>query len=133
MEPTKLRVRSPLEEARLKAQAVEEMAALAKRQAERPKIEAEGVAALKRLLPVAQGDTGQSRVIARFLLGCYNGMRFPFDLTDLRSLDYALFDDCMAVLKMDAQPSQEVHCYFDNGGEVFEQLAKDWGLSNDGK
>lgn len=130
---TILRTRTPEEEARLKAMVAEEIAQNSKRQAERPKIEAEGVAALKRLLPVAQSDTGQSRVIARFLLGCYNGMRFPFDLTDFRSLDYKLFDDCMAVLKMDAQPRQEVHCYIENGGEVFEQLAKDWGLSNDGK
>ncbi|MDO5693665.1 MAG: hypothetical protein Q4G70_14525 [Pseudomonadota bacterium] len=97
---------------------------------ERPKIEEAGIAALRRLYDVAQRDTGQSRVIARFLLGCYNGDRFPFDLTDFRIIDRALFDDCMAVLKMDRQPQQEVHCYFEQGGKNFEKMAKDWGLAD---
>jgi hypothetical protein len=100
-----------------------------RRFAERPAIEKAGVEALKRLWPVAQSDTGQSGVVARFLLGCYNGRRFPFDLTDFRRLDYKLFEDCLAVLKMDKQPQQEVHRYFENGGQKFEQLAKDWGFS----
>ena len=47
---------------------------------------AEGVPALHRLLNVARGHTGQSRVIARFLLGLYNGTRFKVDLTDFRLL-----------------------------------------------
>lgn len=84
---------------------------LAKREAERPAIEADGREALGRLFRVAHGDTGQSRKVAAFLLGCYNGTRFPFDLTDFRGLDYSLFEDCMVVLRMDYQPSQEVHCY----------------------
>jgi hypothetical protein len=97
----------------------------ARYEAERPKIEAEGKEALGRLFEVAQGDTGQSRVIAKFLLGCYNGLRFPFDLTDFRTIDRALFDDCLAVLKLDFQPKQEVHCYFKNGGKRFEKMADD--------
>lgn len=91
-----------------------------------PKIRADGEAALRRLLPVAQGDTGQSGVVARFLLGLYNGRRFPFDLTDLRRLDAGLHDDCLAVLKMDATPLQEVHEYLPNGGRIFEDLAATW-------
>jgi hypothetical protein len=102
----------------------------AKREAERPRIEAAGREALGRLFRVAQGDTGQSRKVAAFLLGCYNGTRFPFDLTDFRGLDYSLFEDCMTVLRMDYQPSQEVHCYFDRGGARFEQLAEDHGLTD---
>lgn len=100
------------------------------RQAELPTIEEEGGKALGRLFKVAQGDTGQSRRVAAFLLGCYNGERFPFDLTDFRTLDYSLFADCMAVLRMDYQPRQEVHQYFDQGGLRFEQLAKDHGLTD---
>ncbi|MDP3440983.1 MAG: hypothetical protein U0989_02600 [Azonexus sp.] len=87
-----------------------------------------GEAALRRLLPVALGNSGQSRRIASLLLGCYNGTRFPFDLTNLRSLDYTLMEDCMAVLRMDANCYQEVHTYFENGGQIFEQLARDWNL-----
>ena len=102
----------------------------AKREAERPKVEAEGREALGRLFKVAQSDTGQARRVAAFLLGCYNGERFPFDLTDFRGLDYELFADCLLVLRMDYQPRQEVHCYFDQGGLRFEQLAKDHGLTD---
>ena len=93
-----------------------------------PRIRATGVEALKRLLPVAQNDTGQSRVVARFLLGLYNGRRFPFDLTDFRLLDHALFVDCMAVLKMDSQPLKEIHEFIDGGGAIWERLAQTWDV-----
>lgn len=93
-----------------------------------PEIRTAGLDALKRLLPIAQGSSGQCRYVAGFLLGIYNGDRFPFDLTSLRCLDRKIFNDCMAVLAMDYQPAQEVHCYFENGGEIWEQLAKDWGI-----
>lgn len=102
----------------------------AKREAERPKIEKEGEAALRRLFEVAQRDSGQSRVVAKFLLGCYNGDRFPFDLTDFRALDYDLFDDCLSVLKMDVRPKREVHTYFTSGSQLFEKMAKDWGFQD---
>lgn len=93
---------------------------------------ARGEAALRRLLPIAMSFTGQGERVARLLLGCYNGYRFPFDLTNLRSLDYEVMDDCLAVLRMDASAFQEVHLYFPNGGEVFEQMARDWGLEKGG-
>jgi hypothetical protein len=96
------------------------------RDARLPVVRMEGEAALRRLLPIAQGNTGQCRHVAAFLLGLYNGTRFPFDLTDLRCVDGEIFDDCMAVLQMDAQPAREVHTYFDNGGQVFEELAATW-------
>jgi hypothetical protein len=34
--------------------------------------------------------TGQTRRLVRFLAGVYNGNEFPFDLTDLRTLDTEL-------------------------------------------
>lgn len=88
-----------------------------------------GEAALRRLLPIAMRDTGQSRRVAAVLLTCYNGLRFPLDLTNLRSLDYPILDDVLAVLRMDANAWQEVHCYFENGGRIFEQMAEDWGFN----
>ncbi len=94
-------------------------------------IETRGAAALQRLFTVANGHSGQCRYIARFLLGLYNGTRFPFDLTDLRAIDDALFDDCMTVLRMDARLTrQEVHLYVEGGGKAFEQLVKDWGVED---
>lgn len=91
-----------------------------------------GEAALRRLLPIAQRITGQGERVARVLLGCYNGSRFPLDLTNLRSLDHEILLDVLAVLKMDANAYQEVHCYFDNGGKVFEALAEEWGFEQNG-
>lgn len=88
-----------------------------------------GEAALRRLLPIAQRDTHQAMRVANFLLGLYNGHRFPFNLTNLRSLDDAIFEDVIAVLRMDANAYQEVHLYFDNGGLIFEKLADDWGMN----
>lgn len=94
----------------------------------------EGKAALYRLYDVAQGDTGQCRVIARFLAGLYNGTRFPFDLTDLRTVDGTLFEDCMATLRMDARHCvQEVHNYFDNGSRRWENMIRDWKLETAAK
>lgn len=98
------------------------------RRAALPRIRAEGEEALLRLVEVAQGHSGQCRYIAAFLLGLYDGQRFRFDLTDLRCIDYELFEDCLTVLRMDFQPLREVHTYFKDGDRLFEQLAKDLGI-----
>lgn len=91
----------------------------------------DGKAALFRLYKVAQGDTGQCRTIVRFLVGLYNGSAYPFDLTDLRTIDHALFEDCMAVLRMDARHCvQEVHNYFDDGDRKWQQMISDWNLKD---
>ena len=44
----------------------------------------DAIFALKRLVDVAQGSSGQPPRVARFLLGLYNGYSYPFDLTELR-------------------------------------------------
>lgn len=91
---------------------------------ERQAVTEAGIPALVRLARIAEGDTGQAATVRRFLLGLYNGYRFPFNLITLRGLDKALFDDCLAVLKLDARATrQEVHHYIDNGGELFERFA----------
>lgn len=92
---------------------------------ERETVLAAGVPALQRLAKVAQRDSGQAATVRLFLLGLYNGYRFPFNLTALRGLDLELFNDCMAVLTLDARATvKEVHQYFNNGGELFEQFAE---------
>lgn len=95
----------------------------------RAHVATEGVAALKRLYEIALRDSGQCRIVASFLAGLYNGQRFPFDLTDLRCVDDAIFEDCTALLRMDArQCEQEIHNYFDNGNERWEKMIQDWKL-----
>lgn len=85
-----------------------------------------GTQALNRLLPVALGRSGQSRVVGRFLLGLYNGDDFPFSLTDLRCLDLPLFEACMHVLMMDFTPEVEVHERVPNGGKLWDELITRW-------
>lgn len=93
---------------------------------ERPAIRKAGIEALVRLVPVAQRDTGQSGVVGRFLLGLYNGPAFPFDLTELRRLDAGLLDDCLAVIRLDSTPEQEVHTYLPNGESIWSDFRERW-------
>lgn len=88
----------------------------------------DGVPALKRLIKVAQGSSGQCPRVASFLAGCYNGMRCPVDLTDLRAVDFALSEDVLRVLRMDRWCQRELHNYIDDGGAVFEAIIARWGL-----
>ncbi|QRF63233.1 hypothetical protein [Variovorax paradoxus] len=93
--------------------------------------ETQGEAALQRLFAASSRDAGQSRYVARFLLSLYNGERFPLDLKDLRAIDDALFEDCIAVLRMDARVArQELHLYIKDGGPGFEKLANFWGIED---
>ena len=94
----------------------------------RSQLEEAGFEAVQRLYAEAVTDALEvGRVCARFLLGLYNGNRFPFDLTDLRLLPTGLLKDAMAVLHMDARLTrQEVHLYFADGGRKFEDLVSDY-------
>lgn len=92
---------------------------------------AAGIPALMRLVKVAQSDTGQSQVCGRFLLGLYNGPCYRFDLTDFRRLDTALFDDCLSVLQMDANPIREVHRLIEDGDAVFYRLRMCWASAEE--
>ena len=84
--------------------------------------------ALRRLWAIANGHSGQCRIVAGFLLGLYNGEEYPFDLTDFRALDREIFIDCLAVLALDYHPEQEVHVRLGVPGDRFAQLAKTWGI-----
>ncbi len=86
----------------------------------------EQIEALRRLWALANSHSGQCRYVARFLLGLYNGTRFPFDLTDFRCLDEEIFRDCLQVLALDNRPSAEVHVLLGVPGSAFEDLALDW-------
>ncbi len=84
-----------------------------------------GIPALLRLVNVAERDSDQANTVRSFLLGLYNGYRFPFNLVRLRGLDKTLFDDCMTVLMLDARATtQEIHQYLNDGGDRFERWAQ---------
>jgi hypothetical protein len=58
-------------------------------------------AALERLLDIAQGDTGQSRIVANFLLAWWNAEECGgFDLTDLWGVDTSIAADILRVFAM---------------------------------
>lgn len=90
------------------AQAARRQALLTRYASVRERYTPEQQRAISRLYETvrAMGDTGGGIRCAKFLLGLYNGTRFPFDLTDLRCLDSALYQAAMTVLHMDAR-----HCY----------------------
>jgi len=82
-------------------------------------IEDDGVLALHRLAQIAQGESGQCRHVRRFLLGLYNGDKWPLDMTRLRALDGAIQNDVLAVLRMDMTPRVEIHHRIEGGAELF--------------
>lgn len=66
-------------------------------------------AALERLIAIAQGDTGQARRVADFLLAWWNaGECGGFDLTNLWGLDDSIAEDMVIVFgyiaRADAYP-----------------------------
>ncbi len=116
----------------LETQAV--FAKLAQEQAELNKklsdTKAAGTEALKRLLPIVQGNSGQCRYVASFLLSLYNSYEFSFALSDLRRLDANIIEDCLTVLRMNCYPGKEIYEYVENGQQIFEDLAKMWNTKD---
>lgn len=104
---------------------------LAEQKDARTKRLAAGIPALERLIKVGLRDTGQSQVCGRFLIGLYNGPKYPFDLTELRRLDNELLEDCLSVLRMDANPVKEVHRLIDDGETIFHRLRMDWATRSE--
>lgn len=88
-------------------------------------IQQEEEQALRRLIAIAQSDTGQSSRCANFLLAWWNATSCGgFDLTDLWSVDRAIAQDMITVTGLIAR----LHNYPDAYGlrDEFEQLVRDW-------
>ena len=111
-----------IEAAREQAQR-EMFASIERQRTEQAEAQADGIPALMRLVEIAHlrgaGDTSQNHHVRRFLLGLYNGSRWPFDMTRLRCIDADLQRDALAVLRMDVNPAKEVHCYIEGGTKLF--------------
>ena len=74
------------------------------------------------------GATGQSIRVLRFLAGLYNGPRFPFDLTDLRALDFDLSSACLDILALDRFAATEIHKWGPVSAEELNELFQEAGL-----
>jgi hypothetical protein len=82
-------------------------------------------AALERLIRIAQGDTGQSRIVANFLLAWWNAAECGgFDLTDVWAVDTAIAADMLRVFAMVAgrQHYPDTMGY----GKQFEAIVRAW-------
>jgi len=82
-------------------------------------------AALERLIRIAQGDTGQSRIVANFLLAWWNAEECGgFDLTDVWAVDTGVAVDMLRVFALLAA----CHQYPDALGyrKQFEQIVRAW-------
>ena len=85
----------------------------------------ESRAALERLIKIAQGDTGQSRIVANFLLAWWNAQECGgFDLTDVWGVDTSVAVDMLRVFALMAERRQ----YPDNMGygRQFEAIVRAW-------
>ena len=58
----------------------------------------EYIDAIIKLVPLAQGDTGGSRVAAQVLLSAYNGNDFQLDIVDLCRLDSGHYQAALAAI-----------------------------------
>jgi hypothetical protein len=84
-----------------------------------------GRAALERLLAIAQTDTGQSRLVADFLLAWWNAQSCGgFDPTSLWSLEPAIRNDTLAVLHLIAHHREHATAY--DHGDAFAALVRRW-------
>jgi hypothetical protein len=82
-------------------------------------------AALERLIRTAQGDTGQSRIVAGFLLAWWNAEECGgFDLTDVWGVDTSIAVDMLRVFALLA----ERHQYPDSMGygKHFGAIVRAW-------
>jgi hypothetical protein len=82
-------------------------------------------APLERLIRIAQGDSGQCRIVANFLLAWWNAAEYGgFDLTDVWAVDEKISADMLAVFE------QLLHCrrYPDSLGyeKEFRTIAHMW-------
>ena len=85
----------------------------------------DGRAALERLIDIARGDTGQSRIVANFLLAWWNaGECGGFDLTEVWAVDTAIAVDMLRVFALLAACRQ----YPDNMGygKQLECIMRTW-------
>ena len=82
-------------------------------------------AALERLIQIAQGDTGQSRIVANFLLAWWNAAECGgFDLTDVWGVDTSIAVDMLRVFALlaECQRYPDAMGY----GQQLEEIVRAW-------
>lgn len=82
------------------------------------------IAALPRVVALAQTRCSGGYVAATLLLNIYNHHNWHFDLVSMRNLDFDNWRACMDVLAYQilSIPDKDVHHYIENGNKVMQQL-----------
>jgi len=78
---------------------------------------------------VSETDSAKAQIVARLLLHCYNGKKYPFEIGELRKLKdtYPIFSNALAVIQVRAE-FQRPHVFFENGTQLFKQIARDFRI-----
>lgn len=72
--------------------------------------------------------TGQAGRLVRFLAGLYNGCDYPFDLTELRTLDTELANAALDYLNYDRLGKRELHHHLSGGDCELHHWLRDYGV-----
>lgn len=82
------------------------------------------IAALPKVVALAQTYSGGGFTAATLLLNIYNRHEWHFDLVSMRNLDVENWRACMDVLcyQTFSSPDKDVHHYIENGNKIMQQL-----------
>jgi hypothetical protein len=78
----------------------------------------------------AHPTAGGTKRLVRFLAGVYNGQDYPFDLTELRSLETQLANACLDYLNYDRLGIDEVHVHLENRGRDLHRWLEEYGIES---
>ena len=82
--------------------------------------------AVSKLVKLAQGDTGGSRVAAQVLLSAYNGEDWQLNIVDLCVLDKTNYQAALEVIRGRVELYIEPHTLLKDGDRIFEELWQRW-------
>ena len=76
----------------------------------------------------AHPGTGQAGRRVAFPAGVYNGWDYPFDLSDLRTLDTALANACLDYLNYDRLGICDLDKHLPGGGRALQAWIRDYNI-----
>nr|WP_298411640.1 hypothetical protein [uncultured Halomonas sp.] len=95
---------------------------LAEQRAAHDAVFSQRLAALKRLVEIAELDSDQPHHCRRILLAVYNSHEWPLDLTRLRCLDPDLQRAALRVIEWAVYTDRELHEYLPQGNTIMQRF-----------
>ncbi|MCV2422725.1 hypothetical protein LNV47_19180 [Paucibacter sp. DJ4R-1] len=88
-----------------------------------------GIKAYSRLLALVENsDSGQPRIVSKFLASIYNSYRFKFDMTDLRRLDEDIGNDILICIDAHRWGIQDLNDSIQDGNQRIHNMLKERGF-----